>query len=99
MTAGNDLLRSLDTSRRVDHPASFESVSEALDWLARVYRKDLWTDADCVVQVWLEKDALTGVLSPVTHKYGAHRGAALARLLGAGVVRLPIHRVNANNGD
>lgn len=52
------------------------SLSEALDWLARVYRKDLWTDADCAVQVWLEKDALTGVLSPVTHKYGAHRGAA-----------------------
>lgn len=59
----------VDTSRRVHHPASFESVSDALDWLARVYRKDLWTDADCVVQVWLEKDALTGVLSPVTHKY------------------------------
>jgi hypothetical protein len=52
------------------------AMSEALDWLARVYRKDLWTDADCVVQVRLEKDALTGVLSPVTHKYGAHRGTA-----------------------
>jgi hypothetical protein len=34
-----------------------------------VYRRSLWVDAECVVQVWLEKDALTGVLAPVTRKY------------------------------
>jgi hypothetical protein len=59
----------VDTSRHVDHPASFTGTADALGWLADVYSKSLWDDADCVVQVWLEKDALTGVLSPVTGKY------------------------------
>ena len=33
------------------------------------YWKSLWTDADCVVQIWLEKAALEGVIEEVTHEY------------------------------
>jgi hypothetical protein len=36
---------------------------------ARLYRKSLWTDADCYVEIWLEKDALAGVIYPVTSMY------------------------------
>jgi hypothetical protein len=41
-------------------------VEEALKETARLYRKDLWRDADSYVEIWLEKDALSGVLYPVT---------------------------------
>jgi hypothetical protein len=36
---------------------------------AAFYRKSLWTDADCYVEIWLEKDALAGVIYPITEMY------------------------------
>jgi len=33
------------------------------------YRRDRWTDQDNYVEVWVEKDALSGVLQPITEKY------------------------------
>src|SRR5499426_3137062 len=44
----------------------FSSVEQALRDTAAFYRKSLWTDADSYVEIWLEKDALAGVLYPVT---------------------------------
>ena len=32
----------------------------------RLYRRSLWNDQDAYVEVWLEKDALAGVLYEVT---------------------------------
>ena len=42
--------------RRIEHTAQF-------------YRRDLWADADSYVEIWLEKDALAGVVYPVTSQY------------------------------
>ena len=36
---------------------------------AAFYRKALWNDADSYVEIWLEKDALAGVVYPVTSMY------------------------------
>jgi len=47
----------------------FGSVEEALQRTASFYRKDLWRHADCYVEVWLEKDALAGVITPVVDLY------------------------------
>ena len=58
-----------DSTRWQRKPTTFDSVQEALDDTARLYRKDLWTDADAYVEIWLEKDALAGVVHPVTDKY------------------------------
>jgi hypothetical protein len=55
-----------DSTRWQRKPNTFGSVQEALEETARLYRKDLWRDADCYVEVWLEKDALSGVVYPVT---------------------------------
>jgi hypothetical protein len=55
-----------DSTRWQRKPQTFGSVEEALKETARLYRKDLWRDADCYVEVWLEKDALTGVVYPIT---------------------------------
>ena len=58
-----------DNTRWQRKPNSFTSVQEALEETARLYRKALWADADAYVEVWLEKDALAGVVYPVTSKY------------------------------
>src|SRR5262249_21466987 len=48
---------------------TFNSVEQALRDTARFYRKALWTDAGSYVEIWLEKDALAGVVYPVTSMY------------------------------
>ena len=58
-----------DNTRWQRKPRSFNGVEEALQDTARFYRKNLWADADCYVEVWLEKDALVGVIYPVTQEY------------------------------
>jgi hypothetical protein len=58
-----------DSTRWQRKPTTFGSVEEALEDTARLYRKALWTDADAYVEVWLEKDALAGVVYPITEKF------------------------------
>jgi hypothetical protein len=58
-----------DNTRWQRKPRTFGSVKEALDYTAKFYRKALWAGADSYVEIWLEKDALSGVLYPVTDAY------------------------------
>jgi hypothetical protein len=58
-----------DNTRWQRKPDTFGSVEEALKETARFYRKSLWADADAYVEIWLEKDALAGVVYPVTEEY------------------------------
>ena len=58
-----------DNTRWQRKPRTFGSVEEALRDTARFYRKSLWADADSYVEIWLEKDALSGVIYPVTSLY------------------------------
>lgn len=58
-----------DNTRWQRKPQTFDSIDAALQDTARFYRKSLWSTADSYVEVWLEKDALAGVLYPVTELY------------------------------
>jgi hypothetical protein len=58
-----------DATRWMRKPRSFDSVEDALNDTARLYRKNLWRDAEDHVEIWLEKDALAGVVLPVTARY------------------------------
>jgi hypothetical protein len=58
-----------DNTRWQRKPHTFSSVEQALRETAAFYRKALWTDADCYVEIWLEKDALAGVVYPITEMY------------------------------
>jgi hypothetical protein len=58
-----------DNTRWQRKPRTFDSVEQTLRETAQFYRKSLWTDADSYVEVWLEKDALAGVIYPVTSIY------------------------------
>jgi hypothetical protein len=58
-----------DNTRWQRKPRTFNSVEDALRATAAFYRKNLWADADSYVEIWLEKDALAGVVYPVTSMY------------------------------
>ena len=58
-----------DNTRWQRRPLTFSDPTEALKETARLYRKSLWRDVWADVEIWLEKDALSGVVSPVTYKY------------------------------
>jgi hypothetical protein len=55
-----------DSTRWQRKPRTFDSVEAALRNTAETYRKALWTRAGSYVELWLEKDALAGVVLPVT---------------------------------
>lgn len=60
-----------DHTRWRRQPDSFGGPEEALELTARTYRKALWREADTYAEVWLEKEALAGVLFPITALYDA----------------------------
>jgi hypothetical protein len=59
----------VDTTRRVEKPATFSSPEEALTALLENYRRELWDGQPSYVEVWCEKHAMGGVLYPVTSKW------------------------------
>src|SRR5262245_33306271 len=58
-----------DNTRWQRKPRPYNSVEDALKETARFYRKDLWANAGTYVEIWLEKDALAGVIYPVTSMF------------------------------
>jgi len=58
-----------DSTRWQRKPDTFNNIEEALKETARLYRKNLWADANAYVEIWLEKDALAGVVYPITALY------------------------------
>jgi hypothetical protein len=58
-----------DNTRWMRRPLTYSSVKEALQHTAANYRRSLWDNQDDYVEVWLEKDALAGVLYPVTSQW------------------------------
>jgi hypothetical protein len=55
-----------DNTRFQRKPRTFGGIGEALEDTARLYRRDLWREAGACVEVWIEKDALSGVVYPIT---------------------------------
>src|SRR5262249_13758807 len=51
-----------DNTRWMRKPRSYSSMEEALRRTAETYRRSLWDNQDGYVEVWLEKEALAGVL-------------------------------------
>jgi hypothetical protein len=58
-----------DNTRWMRKPATYRSMDSFLASVARHYRRDLWDAQDAYVEVWLEKDALAGVLFEVTRRW------------------------------
>lgn len=60
----------VDGTRLYRQPRSYGSVEEALRETARLYRRDYWRDAEQLVEVWCEKEAVSGYLYEVTAPLG-----------------------------
>jgi len=50
-------------------PNTYSSVEYALRSTRNFYRRPVWNDLDQYIEVWCEKDALAGVLYPITEQY------------------------------
>jgi hypothetical protein len=59
----------VDNTRAPQVVYSCTDVADALDDTVRQYRRALWQDQNEHVEIWLEKDALAGVISPITERY------------------------------
>lgn len=58
-----------DNTRWVRQETTHNSVQDALEWGAQNYRRSLWYEVPAYVEVWLEKEALAGVLYDVTNEW------------------------------
>jgi len=58
-----------DATRWMRKPRTHSGVKAALEDTAAFYRKSLWNDAETYVEIWIEKDALAGVIYPITSLY------------------------------
>lgn len=61
-----------DRIRVPKFPNEWNSINEAMQTLIEVYRRKRWSDQENYVEVWVEKDALSGVLLPITNEYHVH---------------------------
>jgi hypothetical protein len=58
-----------DNTRWQRKPRTHRSLRAFLETSQRFYRRDVWADQDAYVEVWLEKEALSGVLYDVTEEW------------------------------
>jgi len=58
-----------DNTRWMRKRASYASLADFLDQSQALYRKAVWEDLDVRVEIWIEKDALAGVVFPITDRW------------------------------
>ena len=59
----------VDNTRWQRKPKTYSSLEDALQLTAETYRKSLWINQDAAAEVWCEKEALAGVIYPVTSQF------------------------------
>jgi hypothetical protein len=55
----------VDESREVHGHDAYGGLNDLAADVANLYRRDYWRNADCWVQVWIEKRGLAGVIQPI----------------------------------
>jgi hypothetical protein len=58
-----------DNTRWMRKPRTFPSAEAAIQRTAEAYRRSIWDEQDVYVEIWLEKDALAGVVWEVTSQW------------------------------
>jgi hypothetical protein len=58
-----------DSTRWQRKPDTYSSMEAALEFTAQCYRRSIWNDQDVYCEIWLEKDALAGVLYQETEQW------------------------------
>lgn len=83
----------IDRTRYIRKVSTWESTSEIVGECADAFRYDIWENQPYYVEVWIEKDALLGVIEDVCDEYGvpylACRGyASMSEIWRAGHTRI-----------
>lgn len=63
-----------DGTRWITKPTTWSDVDTMLNDAAASYRRALWRDQDAEVHVFTEKDAISGVIDPITGKWDVPLG-------------------------
>lgn len=58
-----------DRIRVIKQNSHWDSPSDILEMAADQYYKDRWVHQNQYIEIWIEKDALTGIVEPVCSKY------------------------------
>ena len=58
-----------DSTRWQRKPVTYRGIEHLLNETAKLYRRALWEKQHAYVEIWLEKDALAGVLHAVTSEW------------------------------
>ena len=61
-----------DRVRLPKFPSEWDSIQDAVNSLCAQYRLPRWADQIFYVELWTEKDAIAGILEPLTKKYHIH---------------------------
>jgi hypothetical protein len=59
----------VDGTRVSNKPSSWSGLADYATTIARAYRKDLWQRQEDYIEIFVEKDAMSGIVSPVTREY------------------------------
>jgi hypothetical protein len=63
-----------DGTRWINKPDSYDDLDQMLEDAAASYRRALWRSQAAEVQIYSEKDAISGVVLPVTHRWDVPLG-------------------------
>jgi hypothetical protein len=63
-----------DGTRWINKPDSYDDLDQMLEDAAASYRRALWRSQPAEVQIYSEKDAISGVVLPVTHRWDVPLG-------------------------
>lgn len=58
-----------DNTRWMRKPNTYDSLASFLDQSQRFYRRSVWSEQDAYVEIWIEKDALAGVVAKITMEW------------------------------
>jgi hypothetical protein len=61
-----------DSTRRRLKPSSWANLQDYFETVRNAYRKDFWTKQPDYIEFFVEKDAMAGVLEPVTTEYDVY---------------------------
>jgi hypothetical protein len=62
----------VDSTRRRLKPSSWSGLADFAETAMRAYRKDFWSRQADYIEVFVEKDAMAGVIEPVTAEFDVH---------------------------
>jgi hypothetical protein len=62
----------VDSTRRRLKPSSWSGLADFGETVAHAYQKDLWERQPDYIEFFVEKDAMAGVIEPVTKEFDVH---------------------------